>query len=224
MTPEEKDGIEIIGKTPTGITIAKLADGTDCTIENVNIKLAVLEKLNESPYVGKVLAILETDPNDPQTATKIAIEDPLSDENASGSLRLMSKYVEQVAKSKDEDGKKVFKAVLVAMLDLRRRLPPIYTFSMDTILIDKQSGAVKICISEKLFVKQSAYKGLERSDLLYKSPEELLGKGKSLTTPFWVLGCVLYEAKFGFNPFRTHLKQQVTEMFIKSYPVMFPED
>ena len=39
-----------------------------------------------------------------------------------------------------------------------------------------------------------------------------------------MLGCVLYEAKFGFNPFRTHLKQQVTEMFIKHYPVMFPED
>lgn len=81
-------------------------------------------------------------------------------------------------KSKDEDGKKVFKAVLVAMLDLRRRLPPIYNFSMDTILIDKKSGAVKICISEKLFVKKSAHKGLERSDLQYKSPEELHGKGK----------------------------------------------
>ena len=94
LTPEEKEGIEIIGKTPTGIIIAKLADGRDCTIEKVNLTLAVLEKLNESPYVGKVLAILETDPNDPQTATRIAIEDPLSDENASSSLRLMSKYVE----------------------------------------------------------------------------------------------------------------------------------
>jgi len=65
---------------------------------------------------------------------------------------------------------------------------------------------------------------LSRDDLLYKSPEELMGKGKSLTTPFWVLGCLLYEAKFGINPFRTHLKTQVTEEFIKFYPCMFPED
>ena len=60
--------------------------------------------------------------------------------------------------------------------------------------------------------------------MLYKSPEELHGKGKSLTTPFWVLGCQIYEARFGVNPFVTHLKAQVSEMFIKYYPCMFPED
>jgi len=39
-----------------------------------------------------------------------------------------------------------------------------------------------------------------------------------------VLGCLMYEAKFGFNPFQTHLKTAVQEQFIMFYPCMFPED
>jgi len=107
---------------------------------------------------------------------------------------------------------------------MRLRLPPIYNFSPANILVDKNSLAVKIVVTEDLFKRDSRTVRLSKDDLLYMSPEELLGKGKSLTTPFWVLGCLLYEAKFGANPFRTHLKTRVTEEFIKFYPCMFPED
>ena len=90
--------------------------------------------------------------------------------------------------------------------------------------MDKSTNDVKIIVNDDLFSKDSNIMFLEKTDLIYKSPEELHGKGKSLTTPFWVLGCQIYEARFGMNPFVTHLKAQVTEMYIKFYPCMFPED
>ena len=65
---------------------------------------------------------------------------------------------------------------------------------------------------------------MTRDEIRYKSPEELYGKGRSLTTPFWVLGVLLYEVNVGFNPWETCLKIQVTEQFIKKYPVHFPDD
>ena len=118
----------------------------------------------------------------------------------------------------------MFKAVLNALLDLRLRIPPIYNFKPSNVLVDKATHDVKIIVSDDLFSKESNIMFLEKTDLLYKSPEELHGQGKSLTTPFWVLGCQIYEARFGVNPFVTHLKAQVTEMYIKYYPCMFQED
>ena len=118
----------------------------------------------------------------------------------------------------------MFKAVLTALLDMRLRLPPIYNFQPNNLLVDPATNEVKIVITDSLFSKESNIVDLSLEDLLYKSPEELHGKGKSLTTPFWVLGCLLYESRFGVNPFKTHLKQQVTEQFIKYYPAMYPED
>ena len=100
----------------------------------------------------------------------------------------------------------MFKAILNALLDLRLRVPPIYNINPSDILVDKATNDVKIIVNDKMFSKDSNILFLEKSDLLYKSPEELLGRGKSLTTPFWILGCLLYEARFGINPFVTHLK------------------
>ena len=144
--------------------------------------------------------------------------------DVSQSLSTMSKFLEGIKNQKNKSGKKIFSAVLEAMLDLRKRLPPIYNFLPSHLLVDKDTHDVKIIVSQALFQKDSNISNLERDDMVYKSPEELLGNGKSLTTPFWVLGCLLYEAKFNMYPFATHLKIQVTEMFIKFYPVMFPED
>ena len=56
-------------------------------------------------------------------------------------------------------------------------------------MVDKATGQVLVMVTEEMFSKKSNCRDLEMSDLLYKSPEELHGKGKSLTTPFWVLGC-----------------------------------
>lgn len=145
-------------------------------------------------------------------------------ENLSVTLMYMDKFMEDVSKNRYSDGKPVFKAILNALLDLRLRLPPIYNIDPKDILVDKATNDVKIIVNDKMFNKDSNIMFLEKTDLLYKSPEELLGKGKCLTTPFWILGCLFYEARFGINPFVTHLKPQVTEMFIKFYPCMFPED
>jgi len=145
-------------------------------------------------------------------------------EDLSPTLKYMDKFLEGIKGNRNSDGKLVFKAVLSALLDLRRIVPPIYNFKPSNVLVDSATKEVKIIVNEDMFVKESKIMFLEKNDLLYVSPEELHGRGKSLTTPFWVLGCQIYEARFGINPFVTHLKPQVTEMFIKFYPCMFPED
>ena len=43
-------------------------------ISNVTLKIQLIEKFNESAHACKVLGVLETDPLDPQTATKVLIE------------------------------------------------------------------------------------------------------------------------------------------------------
>ena len=75
-----------------------------------------------------------------------------------------------------------------------------------------------------MFQRDSPYDNLSRDELRYKSPEELFGKGRSMTTPFWVLGILLFEAEIGFNPWATTLKTPVIEKFIKYYPVHFPDE
>jgi len=57
--------------------------------------------------------------------------------------------------SGDEKRKKVFRAVLDALLDVRLRLPPIYNFIPGNILIDTETLAVKIVITEDLFKRES---------------------------------------------------------------------
>ena len=204
--------------------LASLPDGTACTVEKVTLSMQLLEKLNDSPYTCKVAAVLETDPNNPQIATKVMVVDPMGAEGVSPTLMYMDRFMEDMTRSKNQDGKQVFRAVLTALLDLRLRLPPIYNLKTSDILVDKATFDVKIIVSDALFSKDSNIMFLEKTDLMYKSPEELLGHGKSLTTPFWVLGCQIYEARYGINPFDSHLKTQVSEMFIKYYPCMFPED
>jgi hypothetical protein len=49
----------------------------------------------------------------------------------------------------------VFRAVLDALLDVRLRLPPIYNFIPGNILIDTETLAVKIVITEDLFKRES---------------------------------------------------------------------
>jgi len=88
----------------------------------------------------------------------------------------------------------VFKSVLDAMLDLRLRLPPMYDFCPKSFKIDPATGNVKIVLTNDLFSKEKKTVNFSHAELLFKSPEELTGLGKSLTTPFWVLGCQMYVA------------------------------
>ena len=56
----------MLGKNTQGLTMAqKHDDGTIVFIQNVNIKLQILEKLNESPYACRVVGIMETSADDP---------------------------------------------------------------------------------------------------------------------------------------------------------------
>lgn len=172
FSAEEIGQFEFIGKSERGLNMSFLPDGeTVIYTEHVRLNMQVIEKINESPYICKILGVLETDPNDPEIATKVAILDPntTDDDNYSS----FSKLVQGLAKSKTDDGKEVFKMILEALLDTRKRLPPIYNFRFDNIMVDKAAKGVKIIITDDLFQKDSDIINLEKESLLYISPEEL---------------------------------------------------
>ena len=61
--------------------------------------------------------------------------------------------------------KEIFKIILEALLDTRTRLPPIYNFRFDNIMVDQGAKAVKIIITDDLFRKESDIMNLERESL-----------------------------------------------------------
>jgi len=205
LDASEAGQINIFGEND-GLVVAQWGgeEGPYCYLQKVSMKLQFLEKFNESPFACKVIAVLETSPDDPLTATKVLIAmdgDGITDDH-----KTFTDVIKDLRKAKQSDGKHLFKSILEAMLDLRLRLPPIYKMSGKNFMVHPVDGNAKVILTEDMFVQSSKVDGLERDELLYKSPEELLGEGKSLTTPFWVFGCLLYELKYGLNPFRTHLK------------------
>ena len=111
---------------------------------------------------------------------------------------------------------------MTALLDVRLRVPPIYNLDPNFIIVDTKTGTVKIIMSNTLFERARNINNLLKDDLRYITPEELWGHGRSITSPCWVLGCMLYEAQYGRNPFATIMKNKVAEEFIKKYPVNFP--
>jgi hypothetical protein len=58
--------------------------------------------------------------------------------------------------------------------------------------------------------------------LRYISPEELIDAKRDLTTPMWIIGCMMYEAHFRRSAFETHLNKKIIRSLIKQYPVVFP--
>jgi protein-serine/threonine kinase len=60
------------------------------------------------------------------------------------------------------------------------------------------------------------------SDLRFISPEEIKGIGKQISTPFWVLGIMLYELYYGRHPFANKNPKVMRQLILK-YPVSFPE-
>ena len=77
------------------LTIASIGDeetGIPCYVEEVSLPFALIEKLNASPYTCNVIAVLEVDQFDPQLATKVAIQDPMGDENLS--FTRMNKFLD----------------------------------------------------------------------------------------------------------------------------------
>ena len=99
FSAEEKGEINIVGKSDEGLTLAIQGDNEDdCVyVEEVRMKLQLLEKFNQSPFACKVIGILETDPNDPQTATKIVME---SGDSEGVELMNFSEFIKDLSKGK----------------------------------------------------------------------------------------------------------------------------
>lgn len=85
----------MLGRGKNGLMLAKL-DGKVVYIEDVSMNLQVLEKFNESNYVCKVVAVLETSKEDSQVATKIAIENPLGADDCPESIMPLEEFMEKV--------------------------------------------------------------------------------------------------------------------------------
>jgi len=112
-----------------------------------------------------------------------------------------------------KDFKELFRNLLKNMLELRILMPPIYNLDPKYILVDTETNEVKIVPSNVLLEKENAYipVDISKEDLQFKSPEELDGEERNLTTPFWTIGVMLYQAKFGKHPFETSLKPKAME-------------
>lgn len=120
----------------------------------------------------------------------------------------------------------MFKNILSLLLELRILLPPVYNFDPRYFVVNSETKEVKIIVSEVLFERENTFLPVDmnKKDLVYKSPEELFGKERQLTTPFWVVGVAMFQLQYGRHPFETHLKPRVMEHLIKKYPVVFPDE
>lgn len=113
--------------------------------------------------------------------------------------------------------------MLKALLDIRVRLPPIFYIDPKLILIDTENFDCKIIVSNEIFERIPKRPQEFSIDVLrYISPEELINEKRELTTPLWVIGCMMYEAHFKRSAFETHLNPKVILELIKSYPTYFP--
>lgn len=99
----------------------------------------------------------------------------------------------------------MLKGLLNNLLELRLLLPPVYNLDPRYFVVNTETKETKIIISDSLCDRENTYipVGAVKDDLLYRSPEELAGKEKQLTTPFWTIGVILYMTQYGKHPFET---------------------
>jgi len=89
------------------------------------------------------------------------------------------------------------------------------------ILISLNEKIPRFIMSSSVF-DRTAGPMLTSSDLFYISPEEIKGLGKQVSTPFWVLGIMLYVLSFGRHPFANKNPKVMRQLILK-YPVAFPD-
>ena len=120
----------------------------------------------------------------------------------------------------------VIKGLLNNLLEMRILLPPIYNFDPRYFVVNTETKETQIIISDSLCDRENSFipVDISRDDLMYKSPEELSGNQKQLTTPFWTIGVILYITTYGKHPFETGQKPKVMENLIRKYPVIFPDE
>ena len=98
---------EMLGRGKNGLLLAKLNNKV-VYVEDIHMNLQVLEKFNESNYVCKIVACLETSNDDHQIATKIAIENPLGEDDCPDSTMPLEEFIENLSKHPTESGKAQF--------------------------------------------------------------------------------------------------------------------
>lgn len=195
-------------------------------IERCKLSLQQIDCLNSTSSVCKISAVLQVDHNNSQIATKVAIANPLSE--PSGSLISLQSLVENCLNEPTarKEYRDVVKGLLNNMLELRILLPPLYNFDPRNFVVNMETKETKIIISDSLCDRENSYipVGVTKDDLLFKSPEEISGHDKQLTTPFWAIGVILFMTQYGKHPFATGQKPKVMENMIKKYPVIFPDE
>lgn len=133
-------------------------------ISNVALKMQLIEKFNESAHACKVLGVLETDPLDPQTATKVLVEN--GDTEGTDYVNFCDYLANKSGEQKKVDKKVAFKSLLEAMLDIRFRLPPMHNFFGKYFAIDLNSGTVKMILANELFSQNVSSEKMSQADLL----------------------------------------------------------
>lgn len=179
-----------------------------------------IQAYNQSPHACRIIAVLEVAASDPQVALKILISNPQGKDDCT-----LESFEELMKSNKVPGIRKSFAAILKALLDVRVRLPPIFWIHPRLILLDPTSHDCKIIVSQELFQRcpPQPVDNFELENIKYKSPEELFKDKRELTTPFWVLGCMMYEAHFNTCAWKTHLNPQVSLELIKKFPPSYPK-
>lgn len=92
---------------------------------------------------------------------------------------------------------------------------------MKGLFIEWPEREPRFILSESVFDRTPGQM-ITKEDLRFISPEEIKGQGKQLSTPFWVLGIMLYELHFGRHPF-ANKNPKIMKALILKYPVSFPD-
>jgi hypothetical protein len=75
--------------------------------------------------------------------------------------------------------------------DLRSNQVFIYNLDLSHLYIDREEHT-PIFVMGNTFFDRSPLDKKVLANLTYMSPEELQGKGRQLTTPYWVLGILMF--------------------------------
>lgn len=89
--------VQISGEV-NGLQVAHL-DGKLVFIERCKLSLQQIDCLNMMPTICKIVAVLQVDHNNGQIATKVAIENPIAEND---SLNSLNSYIEQAMQTPEE--------------------------------------------------------------------------------------------------------------------------
>ena len=95
--------------------------------------LKQIESFNKSTHACHIVAVLELDSSDSHVATKIAISNPMASEDCPDGLNTLAAYLKE---NKIYNIKETFTSILRGLLDIRVRLPTIFSIDARHILVN----------------------------------------------------------------------------------------